>query len=427
MRSRRRRSAGIVRAAAIGMSAAVVAVGGATPVAAQGGAGAQPAPDTPTLTIRGILSGTMFVQDALFGLGNGQQSLYVVQELDEIWHGADVRSMRLGLDLAGPQVMPGWRVNATVEGDFFGPFAATGNFGDEQPTPRLRLAFADLTNGRTTLRVGQDWSLTLGNIPVSTSHVGFILGWSGGGVIGWRFPGVWLRHRLTPTGAGTNATVALAVMRGSWVDEPAGDGPSAGEAGSPQLEARVDFDGRTATGGTWGLYAVGHWDRKDLGGLAPGEIAVPDASLESWAVETGARLVTPRLTVHGNVYSGQAMAHQFGQILQFGDIGGWGAWAQAGVNLNPRWSLWLYGGTERPDEDDVRTAGGTRLESLIISPMLRFAAGPYSLGVEWLRSDVDYIVGAGEEGRVGNQYLFSARYDFSMRFAPLAPPAGAAR
>jgi hypothetical protein len=121
------------------------------------------------------------------------------------------------------------------------------------------------------------------------------------------------------------------------------------------------------------------------------------------------------------------MAHQFGQILQFGDIGGWGAWAQAGVNLNPRWSLWLYGGTERPDEDDVRTAGGTRLESLIISPMLRFAAGPYSLGVEWLRSDVDYIVGAGEEGRVGNQYLFSARYDFSMRFAPLAPPAGAAR
>lgn len=425
MRPEHRRSA-LTRPTAVGVAAIIAATCTAAPLVAQGG-GAQPAPDTPTLTIRGILSGTMFVQDAIFGLGNGQQALFVQQELDELWHGADVRSMRLGLDLAGPQVMPGWRVNATVEGDFFGPFAAAGNFGDEQPTPRLRLAYADLSNGRTTLRVGQDWSLTLGNIPVSTSHIGFLLGWSSGGVLGWRFPGVSLRHRLTESGARTNASVAVAVLRGSWVDEPASDGPSAGEAGSPQLEARLDLDGRTATNGTWGLYAVGHWDRKDLGGLAPGEIDVLDTSLDSWAFQTGARLTTPRLTLHGNAYAGRAMAHHFGQLLQFGDIAGWGAWAQAGLTLAPRWSLWLYGGAERPDEDDVRAATGTRLESLTIAPMLRFAAGPYSLGLEWVRSDVDYVVGAGREGRVGNQYLFSARYDFSMRFAPLAPPAGATR
>ena len=427
MRTMRRWWRDASRFTAVALMAAPAVPIAAARLAAQGaGTSAGTAQETPSLTIRGILSGTMFVQDAIFGVGNGQQALFVQQELEEIWHGADVRSMRLGLDLAGPQVMEGWRVNATVEGDFFGPFAAAGNFGDEQPTPRLRLAYADLTNGRTTLRVGQDWSLTLGNIPVSASHVGFILGWSGGGVIGWRFPGVWLRHRLTPTGAGTNATLALAVMRGSWVDEAVADQPSAGEAGTPQLEARIDLDGRTATGGTWGVYGVGHWDRKDLGGLAPGEIDVPDANLESWAVEAGARLTTPRLTLHGNAYTGQAMAHQFGQILQFGDIGGWGAWAQAGLTLAPRWSLWLDGGAERPDEDEVRAAGGTRLESLVITPMLRFAAGPYSLGLEWVRSDVDYVVGAGSESRVGNQYMFSARYDFSMRFAPL-PPAGATR
>ncbi len=426
MRTTRRWWGGRSRGTAAVLAAVLVLPVVAEPTVAQGaGAGSGAAQDAPTLTIRGILSGTMFVQDAIFGVGNGQQALFVQQELDELWHGADVRSMRLGLDLAGPQVMEGWRVNATVEGDFFGPFAAAGNFGDEQPTPRLRLAYADLTNGRTTLRVGQDWSLTLGNLPVSTSHVGFVLGWSGGGVIGWRFPGVWLRHRLTPTGAGTNATLALGVMRGSWVDEPAADGPSAGEAGTPQIEARLDLDGRAA-GGTWGFYGVGHWDRKDLGGLAPDEIDVVETSLESWAAEAGARLTTPRLTLHGNAYTGRAMAHQFGHLLQFADIGGWGAWAQAGLTLAPRWSLWLYAGAERPDEDDVRDAAGTRLESLTLAPMLRFMAGPYSLGLEWVRSDVDYVLGAGREGRVGNQYLFSARYDFSMRFAPLAP-AGAAR
>ena len=422
MRTMRRWSSRRLGPAAIALATLFVA-----PSAARAqGAAAGSTQDGPTLTIRGILSGTMFVQDALFGLGNGQQALFVAQEVDEIWHGADVRSMRLGLDLAGPPVMPGWRVNATVEGDFFGPFAAAGNFGDEQPTPRLRLAYADLTNGRTTLRVGQDWSLTLGNLPVSTSHVGFILGWSSGGVIGWRFPGISLRHRMTETGAPMNATLAVAVMRGSWVDEAVSDGPSAGEAGSPQLEARIDLDGRTAAGHAWGTYLVGHWDRKDLGGLAPNENPVGDANLESWAVQAGARLSGPRFTLHGNAYTGVAMAHQFGQILQFGDIAGWGAWAQGGVNLTPRWSLWLYAGTEQPDEDDVRAAGGTRLSSLTLTPMLRFAAGPYSLGLEWMRSDVDYVAGAGSTGLVGNQYLLSARYDFSMRFAPLAP-AGAAR
>ena len=118
-----------------------------------------------SLTISGILSGTLFMQDARFGLGNGQQANFVQTELADWWHGGDVRNTRLTFGFRGPRMGSGWRAGAT------------GNFSDEQPTPRLRLAYADLTNGSTTLRVGQAWSLLLGNIPVSTSHIGFPLGW----------------------------------------------------------------------------------------------------------------------------------------------------------------------------------------------------------------------------------------------------------
>ena len=97
-----------------------------------------------SVTVRGILSASFFAQDALFGLGNGQKAQYVQEDFtdDEWWHGGDARSMRLTLGITAPDVIGDWRANGTFEMDFFGPFASGGNFGDEQPLPRLRLAYA---------------------------------------------------------------------------------------------------------------------------------------------------------------------------------------------------------------------------------------------------------------------------------------------
>ena len=367
-----------------------------------------------TLTIRGILSATVFAQDARFGLGNGQQAEFVQSELDGWWHGGDVRNMRLTLGFRGPRIgESAWRAAATFETDFFGPFSGTGNFADEQPTPRLRLAYADLTNGRTTLRVGQAWSLLLGNIPVSTSHIGFPLGWGSGGFIGWRFPGIFLIQSLSDSSAAVRAQLSVAAMRGSWVDEPIPDQPSAGEAGTPQLEAALNLDGRLS-GGTWGLYTAGHWDRKDLNGVRDeGAPEPPENDLESWAVEGGARLESGVITLHGNAYRGKAMGHHFAHVIQFGDIEGWGAWAQLGIDFTRRWGLWFYYGTDDPDDEDVRAATAERLSSWLFVPMIRYRAGPYSLGLEWLHNRTDYVVGpATSVERSGNQVALSARFDF---------------
>lgn len=363
------------------------------------------------LTISGILSATMFTSDARFGLGNGQQANFVLNELEDWWHGGDVRNMRLTMKLTGPAFSGDWRANATVEGDLFGGFNA-GNFGDEQPVPRLRLAYAEVTNGRTTFRVGQDWSLTLGNIPVSVSHIGFPFGWGSGGFIGWRFTGLFFDQALTAPTATTKATVRLAVMKNSWSDAATADQPSVGEAGTPQLEARINLEGRLDPG-SWGLYLVGHWDEKDLNSVRPrGSPEPPENNLTSTALEAGARVQAGALTVHGNAYTGKAMGHQFAHIVQFGDIQGWGAWAQAGFDLSSRWSLWLYYGMDNPDDEDF-SAAGDRQKSALLVPMIRFKVGPYSTGLELMKSWVDFRTAAGgTEERTGTSVLYSVRYDF---------------
>jgi hypothetical protein len=277
------------------------------------------------------------------------------------------------------------------------------------------------------LRVGQDWSLTLGNIPVSTSHLGFPLGYGTGGFIGWRFLGVQLHHRLTPANASTTAQFKLAVLENSWSDEPllppppagavpsADDGPSAGESGIPQLEARLDFTGRVGSSGTWGIYSVGHYDRKDLNRAGADNADIDD--LTSWALEGGARVVSGRLTLHGNAYVGRAMGHHFGNIIQFRDVKGWGAWGQAGVNLSSRWSIWGFAGTDDPDDEDEAGVSLERTGSVQFVPLLRFQAAPLAFGVEWLHSKTDWVVDVGlptqrEEQRTGNQLVLSALYSF---------------
>ena len=358
-----------------------------------------------TVNLRGILSATYFAQDADFGLGNGQKAQFVTAERDKWVHGGDVRNMRLTLGIGGPEISSGWRANATFEMDFFGAYVGAtgatsgGAFGDEQPIPRLRLAFADLTNGRTTFRFGQDWSLTLGNIPVSTSHIGFPLGWGPGGFIGWRFTQAKLIQTLSPAGAARTTRLQVALLNGSWSDEPNGADNqfNAGERAMPQVEARLDMSSPQ-----WGLYLAGNVSPQD---------SIPPAGddLTSYALEAGFNTTRGRLTLHGNAHYSRGMGHHFAQIVQFGDIQGWGAWGQLGYTLNPKWSLWAYYGTENPDDADVTAAGGTRVRSWLAVPMLRYKVGPYSMGLEWLHNETLLANGNNLEG---NQVLLSARYDF---------------
>src|SRR5213082_3643537 len=203
-----------------------------------------------TLTISGFISATLFNDRGLFSsFGQGQNAEIAAAPASQpgpnrgIFDG-DVRNTRLNFTFNAPAVLGKWAPRATIEADFFGAFNGVPPYGDEQPQFRIRHAFVDLSNGRTTLRIGQFWAPFFNtDIPVSLAHIPFPVGLGSGGVVGWRFPGVFLYHDLTPTNP-LKIQLQLAALKGSGPPASARDTANVignGEAsGAPQLETRLN-------------------------------------------------------------------------------------------------------------------------------------------------------------------------------------------
>lgn len=350
--------------------------------------------DGESVRISGLVSGTLFMNRALFGqFGQGQNAEWADRtELpgNNTFTDGDIRNTRLRLDFTAGESVDGWSPRASIEVDFFGGQDAPP-FGDEQPRLRLRIAYADLTNGRTTVRIGQMYAPLLGELPQSVSHVAFPIGYGSAGVIGWRFPGLFVYHDLV-RGQRTTLGLQLAIMKGSGpVPQGAAAAVGTGEAaGLPQLEARVDL-GSHGDGLAWGSYLVGH-----VGWEASNGLGTPDSTNRrstGWALEGGWKLAPGRLVLHGNAYYGRLLGANFGHITQFGPVQGWGAWAQAGYNLTPRWSVWAFSGLDAPDADRFARESGKsldRLKNQTVAGMVRYQVGRYAIGLEYLRATTDW-------------------------------------
>ncbi len=367
-----------------------------------------------TLTIKGFIIASLYAQDQSFTFGNGQSAEFPSSDYstDKWLLSGDVRNTRMTFVFNGPEVSD-MKLGAVLEADFFGGFNGTGAFSDEQPNPRLRLAYVDVNRGNTTFRVGQAWSPLFGNVPASPTHVAFPLGYGSAGFVGWRFPGLFIYHTFNK-----GVKLSLAAMRGSW----SGPGDnlnslSAGETGTPQFEARLDFKGGPAS-----FYVVGHYDQKDCNGIgtSTGNTACAGTTkktLDGTAAEIGAKFGSGPFSLQGNLYTGSAIGQQFGHITQFGDISGWGGWVQASMKFNPNWSGHLFYGMDDPKDKDVLDSGNNRIKNEQVAVSTMYSNGPYVFGVEWLYDTVThgaYNEGGGiDQSKVsGNQLSFSVWYKF---------------
>ena len=373
-----------------------------------------------TLTISGFINATLYNDRGRFAsFGQGQNSEFSVQNqvgADRSFTDGDFRNTRLRFDFAAQPVLGKWAPKATVEVDFFGAFNGSPPFGDEQPQMRGRVIYADLTNGRTTVRIGQDWSPSFAETPVSLTHIAFPLGYGASGKIGWRFPGVFLFQDLSATGAPLTVQLQLAAMKGSGPIAPGNARDTAavigtGEAsGLPQLEAKLNVAKRSAKL-SWSAYVVGHIDWKDTSGTG-----VTGSNMTGTVFEAGGSIAPGHLTVHGNFYYGKAVGQLFAHITQSapaqGDIRGWGAWAQAGYDFTPHWSFWGFYGMDQPDYarfalDHPTVVGGLpRQLSHVGDALLRFRAGRYALGLEYYRSVTRWNTGPTS----ADQYALSVLY-----------------
>jgi hypothetical protein len=366
-----------------------------------------------SLVFRGFISATAFAQDQDFQFGNGQNAEWPVppEETTDRWFGgADVRNTRLGFDFKGPRIGGDWRANATFEMDFFGGNNGTGAFAGQQPNPRLRLAYAEVTNGRTTIQMGQQWAPLWGNLPVSVTHLSFPLGWASGGLIGWRYAGLFVRQKLTGSDAPVDMDLQFAVMSGNWNGpESTTDFETAGNATLPQFELRYNVGGKIAEGMTWSGYVVGHVDKKDLSGIGS---SAPNDEITGSAVEVGAKFQLGSVLIHGNAYSGHAIGQQFSTINQFGKIQSDGGWVQIGWDFTPNWGIYGFWGTDNPKDSDVLAAFGdtARLKNVMYAGMLRWRCGPFSAGLEYLHSTL--TSGFDRVKTDGQQLSLSALFTF---------------
>lgn len=383
-----------------------------------------------SLTFKGFISATAFAQNQNFTFGNGQNAEFPAPPettTDRWFGGGDVRNTRLTMVFDGPKVVSDWKVNATLEMDFFGGNNGVGAFSGQQPNPRLRLGFVDLTNGSTTIRIGQQWAPLFGNVAVSLSHIAFPIGYGSAGDIGWRFPGIFVYQNLTAKGAPVNADMQFAIMSGSWSgpDCSAATTPpqtncinslSAGNATWPQFELRFNLGGKAGTG-TWSTYVVGHIDEKDLSGAgASTGTATTNDRLNGSAIEIGAKFQFGPVLIQGNAYTGHSIGQQFGMLTQFGKIQSTGGWAQIGFDMTKNWSLFGFWGIDDPKDTDVIASKNSRLKNMLYAGMLRWKAGPMALGFEYLHSTL--TTGALKEGVIsttktkGQQLALSALYNF---------------
>src|SRR5438552_1417766 len=352
-----------------GLAAVVLFVlGGARPAPAQQPTGqVVRLGEGETLTISGFISATMFNDRGLFSsFGQGQNAEIAAAPASQpgpnqgIFDG-DVRNTRINFTFNAAPVLGKWAPRATLEADFFGAFNGVPPFGDEQPQFRVRHAFVDLSNGRTTLRIGQYWAPLFGEtapfIPVSVTHIAFPVD-LGASMTGWRFPGVFLFHDLTPTNP-LKLQLEVAVLKGSGLPASARDSNNvigSGEAsGLPQVETRLNA-ARKFDNASWIGFVVYHIDWKDVNGTG-----VPGSNITDWGVETGQYIAVSSFTLHGSFYYGKGLGSQFGMITQFQpQIRGWGAWAQAGYDFTPHWSVWADYGIDQPDYARFNTeTGGT--------------------------------------------------------------------
>ncbi len=375
------------------------------------------APGT-SVAMHGWVSATAFSQNKSFIFGNGTNAEFPVPGSTGSLSGVDVRNTRLWFDLSGAKFAGNWQGGGHLELDFFGGFNGAGAFSSQQETPRLRQAFMTLQNpvSGTKVLIGQQFNLTIGldNIPASLTNLAFPLGYGGGSLIGWRFPGVVMMQDLNHGGSGPKWRLDLGAFSGNW------DGPgnnvnyqTAGNVGfSPQLEARLHVQGSD-----WLAYAAVHYSKIDLrgvGGTTPTPIT---PSFTSEAVVVGANWHPGAWMFKGSWYTGKGIGQLFGSLTQFGDIKDTGGFVQAGYSFTPHWSTDAFYAVGKPNNQDVIAWMGHgsagRLDNREVAVSLNYTSGAYGFGLQWMNDKLKSTTnGIDRQTTTGNQLSLSGIYHF---------------
>lgn len=410
----------------------------------------------------GFVVGSVYMQDQTFLSGQGSGFLVAaprpVAELGNAaapatyksatFFGADVRQARPILQITGPEVFGGATPKGYFEADFFGDPNASA-LGYEMPNLRLRQAYAELKWGNTSFDAGQHSAqLLVAQIPATLAHITNPVAY-GAGLVGWRTVGLRFFHTF-PLDA-WKLELGLELCEPKWADISGGtvlpgNAPNlislAWASSMPQFVGRLKLDGKLSDAASLTVYAAGSIEKVNLKGfgdsVAPNGVTLQDGTvktdLNSWVGEGGLRFqyaFTPDnvLNVNGQLYTGRGTGPLAGTMLQFGDIGDFGAYVEAGISIIKPLSVWGIFGMSAVNKDDLQNwanAGGANLtaantalrsDNQVFGGMLRYMDGGYAVGAEYYTYTTKWLLGnlaapGGTTSTSAYQFLVSAGYFF---------------
>ena len=407
----------------------------------------------------GFVVGSVYLQNQTFATGQGSGLLIAAPrpglELpipgsatskSDTFFGADVRQSRPIFVITGPQALGG-TPKGYFEADFFGDPNLSA-LGYEMPNLRLRQAYAEIKWGNTTLDAGQHSAqLLVAQIPTTMAHITNPVTY-GAGLVGWRSVGV--RFFQTFPLDAWKLELGLEACEPKWLDIAGttvfpGNAPNlislAWDSSMPQFVGRLKLDGK-AGDASLTFYAAGSVEKVNLKGFGnsvnPDGVTLQDGTvktdLTSWVAEGGLRFsypITPDnvLSVNGQVYTGRGTGPLAGTMLQFGDIGDFGFYVEAGISIIKPLSIWGIFGSSAANKDDLQnwanlaganlTVANTTLKSdnQLIGAMLRYMDGGYAIGAEFYTYNTKYLLGnlaapGGTESTSAYQVLASLGYFF---------------
>jgi hypothetical protein len=447
-RTRRTTNVKVTRFAPIATLVALALATESTPAAEPGKEG------VPTFEFHGFVVGSLYTQDQTFLTGQGSGILIAAPtpaatlpmpssttSKSDTFLGGDVRQTRLILVYNGVEAW-GARPKAHLEFDLFGN-PNSGALGYESANIRLRQAFGELKWGNTTFDAGQHSAqILLAQIPASVAHITNPVPY-GAGLLGWRSIGFRAFHAIPLDGA--KVELGAEVSHGKWADASGatvfpGNAPNqislAWAAKTPQLVARVKADGKSGRL-SWMGWVAGSYESVNLKGfgntVAPNGVTLQDGSvkksLASYAATAGGNLTFTPVTLMFQAYTGRGTGPLAGTMLQFGDIGDIGYWAQLGVFATKQISIWgIYGGSNA-DKKDLQnwlnptgvalTEANTTLrkDNTMYGGMVRFADGGYAVALEGYSYTTKYLLGnlandGGTKSTDAYQILLSGGYFF---------------
>lgn len=311
------------------------------------------------------------------------------------------KETRLGFWAKAPPVHEA-KLLGRVEMDFY------GSASEENPNPRLRLAYVQIDYARWTLIFGQDYDVWNTTLPTTVNFALF----GNHGALWSRRPQVKAIYTLPLAQGKLLFKGAAARTIGNDLDK---NGQEDGkDAGFPTLEGAVEWWYPLAAGRDLVLALGGHWGQEalDLSGVDSHDFDTHLLQF-SWIVPFHSRI-----RWNGALWTGTNLSNFRGGIgqginlerLRAIDVSG--GWTQFQFQLNPAW-LWLMGvGVDDPDDDDL--SPGQRSRNRHLTTSLRWNVWPeLTWALEWMHLETDYLQADGSaQTSEGERYQSAVIYKF---------------